>query len=349
MEKSLKWQSPSSDSDQSESPTLSDKPQSKPVAVKRKRSNIFTKLRKSILGIGSNEDSTSYSEDDEEKRKSGIKRALSMDAGLQNRISELIATEDGVKDENNPIEIIQRTLKNGIRRSKSLITSPILNKTDHQSTGSAASSPRHGATANNDSIFEDLFLDRQSTTASLINTIETKHLLKSHQVFNCSWLAPTKKSQIFTGHLTLLPGAESIQFTCQHLTRSIRLKFFFDDILNISRGSWNEKRNQALIIDLIRGRRKTWVFVAWNESEYEQAIDVLVRAWRTHCMNLIKSRLDRRKAHFNMKYCRIIREADRVNEARLLLGPIETIKRIFISWFKQDENEDDCNNTVVIL
>lgn len=297
-----KYSPPPSESDPSESPTLSEK---STHAVKRKRSNIFSKLRKSILSIGGGGGEPR----EKETERGSLKRALSMDAGLQNRISRLASQDE------NPVELRRSASKSQkrIQRSKSLINSSSTNvNTSERNSGigSCATSPK----LENDSVIYECE-DGSFTTLSLLNTIETSHLPLSHQVFNCSWLAPTRKSHLFPGHLTLLPASSSIQFTCQHLTRSIKLKFLFEDILNISQGSWNDKRNQALIIDLIRGKRKTWVFVAWEEAQFQNALEILVQAWRKHCINRIKSRLDRRRAYFSIKYCRVIKEADRANEA----------------------------------
>jgi hypothetical protein len=315
MDKTVKWQDSSQvreSHDASDSPTLSDK--KRPTPLKRKRSNIFSKIRKSLLGIGSN-DRNSVEEEDQRR----LNRALSMDAGLQNRISHL-SSNIQESTENAQQDIQKTSIKSRMRRSKSLMSAindfiePAAISTG---IGSIIQSPRVPTSSNdtNDSILEACESFNTPKTVSLINTLETRHLNLTHQIFNCSWLAPTRKSQLFPGTLSLLPKTSIIQFHCQHFNRTIRLKFLFDDILNISRGTWNEKRNQALIIDLIRGKRKSWVFVAWTDDQFQQALDCFVESWRHHCINQIKRSLDRRKAHLNMKYCRIIKEADKANEA----------------------------------
>lgn len=314
MEKSVKWQDTSqqSEMDSSDSPTLSDEKMAAPL--KRKKSNIFSKIRKSLLGIGSSDKNTL--EDDDQQ---SLKRALSMDAGLQNRIS-LLSSNIPENTEDNQHEIQRTTRKNRMRRSKSLMSAinDFIEPTNLASgIGSIMQSPKvpeSSTNDSNDSILEAFESFNTPKTESLINTIETSSLNLTHQIFNCSWLAPTRKSQLFPGTLSILPKSSTIQFHCQHFNRTIRLKFSFDDILNISRGSWNDKRNQALIIDLIRGKRKSWVFVAWTDDHFRQASDCLVEAWKHHCINQIKLRLDRRRAHLNMKYCRIIKEADKANE-----------------------------------
>ena len=164
----------------------------------------------------------------------------------------------------------------------------------------------------------------------------------SHKIFNCSWLAPTRKSQLFPGQLSLLPNS-TILFQCQNSTRSIHLKFRFSDILNIARGTWNNQRNQAFIIDLIRGKRKTWVFVAWSAGQFEQCIENIVAVWKVYCMNEIKKRLDRRRAHLNMKYCRIIKEADRANESGRIkdLWTFDKFLNDFINHFNSSNSNDE--------
>lgn len=301
MERNVKWQEKSPPlSESSESPTLSEHT-SRP-SLKRKRSSIFSKLRKSILGSSS---STNTAESDDGKRME-LKRALSMDAGLQNRISQLAGhvaePEENASTQDKRISTL--------RRSKSLINPVELEFPS--GIGSNIQSPKTHEQSQQEIESDSLIgVCETSEVVSLINTIQTSHLHLNHQIFDCSWLAPTRKFQLFPGHLTLNPKSSSIHFNCQHhLARAVTLKFHFDDILNISRGSWNDKRNQSLIIDLIRGKRKSWVFVAWAEDQFESAVESLVQAWRIHCTNKIKERIDRKNAHLNMKYCRIIKEAD---------------------------------------
>ena len=336
MDKSVKWQDnlQPNNVDSSDSPTLSDR---KPAApLKRKKSNIFTKIRKSIIGLTSSDNNTNIEPAVEDDKRS-LKRALSMDAGLQNRISQLASTVTETTANDNQQDLNRTPSKNRIRRSKSLMTTitDFIEQPTTTGTGSTMQSPKipDSSTVNdtNDSIIEACESFNTPKTLSFLNTIETTHLSLTHQIFNCTWLAPTRKSQLFPGTLSLLPKSSTIQFHCQHFNRTIRLKFLFDDILNISRGTWNDKRNQALIIDLIRGKRKTWVFVAWTDDHFQQATDCLVQAWRLHCLNQIKSRLDRRKAHLNMKYCRIIKEADKAHEASK--QDINTVYTMFSSIF----------------
>lgn len=325
MDKTVTWQDKSPESS-SESPTLSNRP----APFKRKPS-IFSKLRKSLLGTITSIGSSSSNNNDDDGgtgRVCELKRSLSMDAGLQDRITQLAITTPLPTDPINEQEL-QRTLsKSRLRRSKSLMNPIDLKMASPSGMGSNLHSP---ATDESESLLmEECESLNTPQAASLINTIETRHLHSSHQVFECSWLAPTRKFQLFPGHLTLQPRTSSILFNCRHLTRSIRLKFHFDDVLNISRGSWNDKRNQALIIDLVRGKRKSWVFVAWTEDQFESAVDSLVKAWRLHCLNKIKGRIDRRRSHLNMKYCRIIREADRAaTEFNFSEGILEKLKRFF--------------------
>ena len=303
MERNVKWQEKSPPlSESSESPTLSEHT-SRP-SLKQKRPSIFSKLRKSILGS-----STNTTENDDGKRME-LKRALSMDAGLQNRISQL-AGHVTEPDENASTQ--DRRIST-LRRSKSLINPVELEFPAAKSSGigSNIQSPKKHEQEQQETESDSLIgACETSEVVSLINTIQTSHLHLNHQIFDCSWLAPTRKFQLFPGHLTLNPKSSSIHFNCQHhLARTVSLKFHFDDILNISRGSWNDKRNQSLIIDLIRGKRKSWVFVAWAEDQFESAVESLAQAWRIHCTNKIKERIDRKNAHLNMKYCRIIKEAD---------------------------------------
>lgn len=349
MDKSVKWQDNSQvreSDDASDSPTLSDK--KAPAPLKRKRSNIFSKIRKSLLGIGSS-DRSSVEEEDQRR----LNRALSMDAGLQNRISHLSSNVQEFTDTARQ-DVQNTSIKSRMRRSKSLMSA--INdfiEPAHISTGigSILQSPKEPTSSNdtNDSILEACEDFNTPNSVSLVNALETRHFNLTHQIFNCSWLAPTRKAQLFPGTLSLLPKSSTIQFHCQHFNRTIRLKFLFDDILNISRGTWNEKRNQALIIDLIRGKRKSWVFVAWTDDQFQQALDCFVEAWRNHCINQIKSRLNRRTAHLNMKYCRVIKEADKANEASQLqvLGLFDNL----IDYWKScdDRHEHDDNQIVLKL
>lgn len=357
MDKSVKWQDSSqpSEIDASDSPTLSDK---RPVSgLKRKKSNIFTKIRKSILGITSSSQNDEDNTDNGDKR--GLKRALSMDAGLQSRISQLASSVPSEKLDENQQNFQRIPRKTRLRRSKSLFSS-INDSIEPAPTapgiGSILQSPKTVDASTNevsDSIPEACESFNIPKTASLLNTIETNHINLTHQVFNCSWLAPTRKSQLFPGTLALLPQSSTILFNCQHFNRAIRIKFLFSDILNIARGSWNDKRNQALIIDLIRGKRKTWVFVAWTDDHFQQALDCLVHAWKVDCLNKIKSGLDQRKAHLNMKYCHIIKDADKANEATkiqgdsgLLVGLVDNFIQLFTT---SDSLNDEGNHLYVQL
>ena len=324
MEKIVKWQDKSPPpSESSESPTLSNHSRPTPQ-VKRKRSSIFSKLRKSFLNSissGTNDNNNVKSLE----HRGELKRALSMDAGLQNRISQLATTTPMAIDPIDEQELQLTHSKSRLRRSKSLINPVDLRPSNVNGLGSKLHSP---IADESDSLMEECESLDAPQAASLIQTIENNHLHLSHQVFDCSWLAPTHKFQLFPGHLSLHPKTSTIIFHCQHLSRSIRLKFHLDDVLNISRGSWNDKRNQALIIDLIRGRRKSWVFVAWAEDQFDSALHGIVQAWRLHCLNKIKARTDRRNAHLNMKYCRMIKEADRA-EIKLDEGILEIFANFF--------------------
>lgn len=323
MDKAVKWldKSPPLSESSSESPTLSNRP----APIKRKKSGIFSKLRKSII------DSITSNNDNDSGRVSELKRSLSMDAGLQNRISQLAITNPTPIDRIDENDLQRTANKSHLRRSKSLMTPIDMKVRSTSGMGSNLCSP---ITDESDSmLMEDCGSLNTPQAVSLIKTIETRHLHRSHQVFECSWLAPTHKFQLFPGHLSFQPNSTAILFKCQHLTRSIRLKFHFDDVLNISRGSWNDKRNQALIIDLVRGKRKSWVFVAWTDDQFEAAIDSLVQAWRLHCLNNVKGRIDRRRAHLNMKYCRIIKEADSAAmELKFSKGIIETLKNLYFNY-----------------
>lgn len=348
MDKSVKWfdTPPPSDSDTSDSPTLSPPP--KP---KRKRSNIFTKIRKSILGLANASDSNEIVDEDDEGNKR-LKRALSMDAGLQNRISQLSSNVEPVRESEEYQNIISTTPRL-IRRSNSLIGPP--SDIVEQRTLSNLQSPKATksliASTNdtNDSILEECEHANIPRVLSLINTIDSSDPNMISGTFSCSWLAPTRKPQLFPGKLFILPKSTSVQFHCQHFNRTIRLKFHFDDILNVARGTWNEQRNQALIIDLVRGKRKTWVFVAWTDDQYQIALDSLVKTWQLHCFNQIKSRLDRKRAHLNMKYCRVLKEADQAHETIgrdvcLIIDSVTT--RLMNAWKAIIYNEND--NTILV-
>ena len=305
----------------SESPTLSDHPNSS-KKFKRKRSNIFSKLRKSILGLGggnnNSEEQTSdnkFVENDRNKRNS-LKRAMSIDSGLQNRISQLITSSTGqepVTTEFNPETQMKRRSGVRNRRSKSLHhRNNSLEQIDETCTN--PTSPTIGDSIDPLSTINTPLLTR---TTSLIDTVDLAYKTPSSMIqrFNCSWLAPTRRSQLFPGTLSIHPHSSSIQFHGQHLDRTIRLQFHFQDILNIAQGTWNEARNQALIIDLVKGKRKSWVFVAWGEFNFNQAIEAFVQAWNKYTLSQINQRIDRKNAHLNMKYCKIIRDADRANES----------------------------------
>lgn len=163
MDKTVKWQDtpPPSETDSSDSPTLSDhKPSSTSSSafsqIKRKKSNIFSKLRKSILGSTSEEDHENNNDSAKDTRNVSLKRALSMDAGLQNRISQL----NGDTLENSPplISAFEKIGKDVLRRSKSLISSPIEpNEIIISGFGSRAQSPKteNQSIEANDSILDN--------------------------------------------------------------------------------------------------------------------------------------------------------------------------------------------------
>ena len=353
MEKTVKWLNTPPPSDtSSESPTLSDRKSLLPVnhiPIKRKRSGIFSRLRKSILGSSSSGNG-SNSNDDTVKNL-GLKRALSMDAGLQDRISQLAEDSKEEIDEKTISSSIRRKIsKSRVGRSKSLVVSGVdILAESFTGIGSKIASPKQeedSITVTNDSWIEaceKLNTPFTDSGKSLIDTIYSIPSASIHHVFECSWLAPTSRSQLFPGQIRLLPNSSSIQFNCQNLTRKIHLKFNFKDILNISLGTWNNKRNQALIIDLIRGKQKNWIFVAWTEDQYEQVIENFVKSWKDFCLNEIKSRLDRKKSHLDMKYCRIIRDADRSNEAGMTLLSLKEslgLYESFINFFKTSDDSD---------
>jgi hypothetical protein len=291
MEKSVTWKENGDISESS--PSLSE---SKRETPKRKRSNIFTRLRKSILGNSETDNSAVT----DENVNLGLKRALSMDAGLQKRISQLASNvEKPIDSENHHTQIPGTPL----RRSRSLLASP----RNIDATSAFASSQLSSPKSENTDDFNDT--DSVKYAKSFISAeFSTSCATANTQIFNCSWLAPTRRGQLFLGQLILRPKSE-IQFHYQHAARTIKLKFRLQDILNIAKGAWNNQRDQALIIDLMQGKRKTWVFVAWTDDQFHGAVDSIVRAWRCHTMSHIKERIDRKNAMLNMKYCNMIKES----------------------------------------
>lgn len=207
----------------------------------------------------------------ESPRKTRLNNSL--DAGLQSRIAELSGTPN--TEDNNETEI-----QPAVRQS----------------------SPAAETTIQPEHVTED-----KTTTTSLM-TLPTAHLTISHS-FSCAWLAPTKRFRLYQGELSIIPST-AIYFQANRLGKPIRLFFRFSDILNVAQGAWNGVKKQALILDLVKVRKRNWIFVGWQEGDLEAACKEIVSEWNRTRIQTLREDRQHERTILNTKY----RECCDVNE-----------------------------------
>lgn len=307
---------PRGDGEYEPSPTLSNSPasgtrQALASQPHQRRRSILTRLRKSLLPPSSPQPDA-QSPAATPQPQDALHRSLSLDAGLQHRISQLS------EDHGQPpaIERPSPVRAGRLRRTRSVVTSlleTIAETGDHAIPvlSSHIASPTELAEEVDTTLFTDTAESTAIPGAVSITKQTPSHDLaalatnpKAMHTFSCSWLAPTAHPHLYQGQLHVLPDA-ALLFRGQRPGRTVQLHLQFVDILNISRGSWNGARGQALIMDLVRGRRRSWAFVGWPSDSFCEAERVIVNEWQRTLQKRIRSELDRRKAVLDAKHERI--------------------------------------------
>jgi hypothetical protein len=237
-------------SDSEASPTLNRRP--KPL---KRKSSIFSKLRKSIIP---------------NEQHSKLKRTVSFDAGLQQRMTELGQPEESSSAIEALLDsIIEQPPPKEIQVTQSQMPSPAL-------------------------------LEEENTTNTSIMTVPTSNFAISHS-FQCAWLAPTRRLRLYQGELSIIPST-AIYFQASRLGKPIRLFIRFQDIFNVAEGSWNGTRKQALILDLIRAKKRNWLFVGWRDGDLDAACREVVKEWNKINLLKIHNDIETQKSRLNSKH-----------------------------------------------